>query len=80
MRDDELEINKNHLIKKHRLALLGSYRYMRLLIAAEINNSYKDFNLFEEKIFDVTSEDVLRVARRYCSPNKGMWVILFPQS
>jgi len=77
--EEELEANKQKLIGKHQLDTLGTFRYMRLLFAAEINNSLKDFPCFEEKISAVTAKDVLRVAHQYCDPNKGMWAILQPQ-
>ena len=48
--DEELDLNKEHLVNKHRLALLGTFRYMRLLIEAELNQSINDFHSFTEKI------------------------------
>lgn len=77
--EEELEANKQKLIGCQELALDGTFRYMNLLFTAEINDGIQSFYEFNEGVSAVTSNDVLRVARQYCNPNKGMWIILKPQ-
>lgn len=76
---EELNTNQQKLVGERQLALIGTFRYMHLLFAAEINNSIDDFNKFNEKILAVTPSDILRVARQYCSPGSAVWAILKPK-
>ncbi len=76
---EELGINQQKLVGEHKLALIGTFRYMHLLFVAELNNNIEDFNKFNEKILAVTPSDILRVARQYCSPSSAVWAILKPK-
>lgn len=77
--EEELELNKERVIGKNLLAMQGTHQEMRMLFAAEINNSIDEFFAFEERIRAVTADDIRRVASTYCAPNQGIWVILSPK-
>ncbi len=76
---EELGANQQKLVGERQLALIGTFRYMHLLFAAEINNNIDDFHKFNEKILAVTPSDILRVAQQYCNPNSAVWAILKPK-
>ncbi|MBI2047631.1 MAG: insulinase family protein [Parcubacteria group bacterium] len=77
---DELKRNQNRVIGKHLQGTQGTHQEMRMLFAAEVNNSIEEFFDFEEKIKAVTAEDVLRVAQQFCDPSQGVWVTTRPKS
>ena len=76
---EELTINQQKLVGEHKLALMGTFRYMHLLFAAEINNDIDNFENFSDEILNVTPADVLRVSQQYCHPNKAVWTIIKQQ-
>ena len=76
---EELKRNKEQVIGRHQLGLQGTHQYMRMLFAAEVNESIDEFHRFEDGIWAVTEQDIKQVTRNYCNPSSGVWVILKPK-
>lgn len=74
----ELTEAKEKLVCERELESIGTFRYMHLLFAAEINNTIDTFDEFADTLCAVTPDDILRVTRQYCRLNKSVWAILKP--
>lgn len=77
--EKELLVSKQKLVGERKLATLGTFRHMHLLFTSEINNTFGEFDEFDNKIYAVTPTRLLEIARTYNCPAKRISVILKPE-
>lgn len=76
--EEELTIAKLKVTRGRQLATEGTFQHARLLVEAEINNCFNDPQHFYARVNEIKTKDILRVAKRYCTINKSLTVILKP--